>query len=300
MDNDRDNDNGNDNGLLQYLRTHYATSTVKSYSLSIAAYLLNCPGAQHAMYKDITAYIGTLRKRYSNAATLRGIVGAIKVYYSYLCHEGIREDNPAKAVRLKDKVNKSIQLQDLFTMEELEVMLERKEPYYRWGYRNKVMMGLLIYQGLWPQEASGLRIEDIDFTAATVYIRATRKSHARTLPLKAKQVLLLYEYIHTIRPQLIKFGTTTDRLLIGLQGRALPAWAISVHIKRCYGAMYPNRVVCTHTIRQSVIANLLKAGNDISVVQLFAGHICAASTQRYEQSGVDSLQSAIVKYHPLR
>jgi integrase/recombinase XerD len=91
-----------------------------------------------------------------------------------------------------------------------------------------------------------------------------------------------------------------DFLLIGMQGRPLAAWAISVHIKRCYRGMYADRMVCAHTIRQSVIANLLKAGNDISVVQLFAGHVCAGSTQRYEQTGVDSLQSAIGRYHPMR
>jgi integrase/recombinase XerD len=49
-----------------------------------------------------------------------------------------------------------------------------------------------------------------------------------------------------------------------------------------------------------VITNLLKAGHDISVVQLFAGHVCAASTQRYQQSGVDSLKAAVHRYHPMK
>lgn len=289
-----------ESGLQGYLQQYYAAGTVREYSRDIAAYLLHQSGAEQAMYKDITAYIGALRSRYSNASTIRGAVCAIKAYYSYLCHTGMRKDNPAKAIRLKDRRNSDVQLQDLFSAQELEAMLERREPYYRWGYRNKVLVGLLIYQGLWPQEAAGVRVEDIDLTAATVYIRATTKTSARTLPLKANQVLLFYAYIHSVRPALIKKGTTTDKLLIGLQGRPLPSWAISVHIKRCYGTMYPDRTVCPHTIRQSVITNLLKAGHDISVVQLFAGHVCAASTQRYQQSGVDSLKAAVHRYHPMK
>jgi integrase/recombinase XerD len=232
--------------------------------------------------------------------TLRGVVCAIKAYYAYLCHRGIREDNPAKLIRLKDKALKDIQLQDLFTTAELEAMLMRAEPYKKFIHRNRVLMSLLIYQGLRPQEVAGLRVGDIDLAAATVYIKATSQSSARTLELKASQVLLFYEYIHNIRPGLIKPETPTDRLLIGLQGRALPAWAVCVHLKRCYGNMYPGRTVCTHTIRQSVITNLLKAGHDISLVQLFAGHVCAASTQRYQQTNVDSLKAAIHKYHPLQ
>lgn len=286
--------------LTQYLQTYYAPATVKAYSRDIAAYLGNCPGAEQAMYQDVMAYIGALRIRYSNAATLRGIVCAVKAYYSYLCHAGLREDNPAKAIRLKDRTASDIQLQDLFTAAELEAMLVRAEPYKKFIYRNRVLMSLLIYQGLRPQEAAAVRIADIDLTAATVYIKGTSQSCARTLELKASQVLLFYEYIHNVRPGLIKGTTTTNILLIGLQGRALPAWAISVHIKRCYGTMYPGRTICTHTIRQSVITNLLKAGHDISVVQLFAGHVCAASTQRYQQSGVDTLKAAIQKYHPMQ
>lgn len=290
-----------DNGLMQYLQTYYAPGTVKEYSRDIAAYLLNYPGAQQAMYKDITVYIGALRKRYSNVATLRGVVCAIKAYYAYLCHEDLRKDNPAGAIRLKDKALKDIQLQDMFTSAELEAMLVRAEPYKKFIYRNRVLMSLLVYQGLWPQEAAGIGVADIDLAAATVYIKGTSQSCARTLELKASQVLLFYEYIHNIRLGLIKPETPTDRLLIGLQGRALPSWAISVHIKRCYGNMYPGRTaVCTQTIRQSVITNLLKAGHDISVVQLFAGHVCAASTQRYQQSSVDSLKAAIHKYHSLQ
>jgi integrase/recombinase XerD len=64
--------------------------------------------------------------------------------------------------------------------------------------------------------------------------------------------------------------------------------------------MYPGRTVSPGTIRQSVIANLLKAGHDISVVQLFAGHLLTGSTQRYQQSGVDTLQAAVEQYHPLQ
>jgi integrase/recombinase XerD len=297
---EQENKHSGQQSLEAYLAAFYAPSTVKEYGRDIENYLSNCPEAEGVMYRDIVAYIGKLRERYSNGATLGKMVSAIKAYYGYLCHEGIREDNPARGIRLMDRVSKDRQLQDLFTEVELEAMLDRKEPYKKNIYRNGVLMSLLIYQGLWPQEVAGLRVVDIDLKAATVRIGATPKSAGRTLELKASQVLLFYEYIHQVRPGMIKAGTDTDRLLIGLQGRALPPWAIGVHIKRCYGGMYPGRKVSTATIRQSVIANLLKAGNDVSVVQLFAGHLCAASTQRYEQGAVNSLAAAVQQYHPLQ
>jgi integrase/recombinase XerD len=52
-------------------------------------------------------------------------------------------------------------------------------------------------------------------------------------------------------------------------------------------------------IRQSVIAQLLKQNHDIRIVQVFAGHRKAASTEAYKQTGLEELKSAVNKYHPL-
>jgi integrase/recombinase XerD len=196
--------------IKQYLQQHYASGTVEEYTRAINSYLSNYPNAPAAKYNDVVQYIGVLRNRYNNTATLRKILSAIKAYYAYLCEEGIRKDNPAKMIRLRDKVNKDIQLQDLFTTQELEKLLERKEPYKNIGYKNKVMMGLLIYQALQPQEICSLTIEDINLTAGTIYIKSTTKTHARTLSLKPNQILLFYEYIHTTHPALCKNNMTTN------------------------------------------------------------------------------------------
>jgi len=62
--------------------------------------------------------------------------------------------------------------------------------------------------------------------------------------------------------------------------------------------MFPDRNLNPRTIRQSVITNLLKEGKDLRVVQVFAGHK-KSTTEKYRQSGLEELQAAIEKYHPL-
>jgi len=285
--------------IKEYLQQQYASGTVEEYTKAINSYLSNYPDAPAAKYNDVVQYVGALRTRYNNTSTLRKTVSAIKSYYAYLCEAGIRKDNPAKMIRLKDKVNKDIQLQDLFTTQELEKLLERKEPYKNIGYKNKVMMGLLIYQGLQPQEICRLTIEDINLTAGTIYIKATTTSNARALSLKPNQILLFYAYIHTVHPALCK-NNMINQLLIGLQGNPLNARDIAVHVRRCFKQLHPDKKLTPRTIRQSVIANLLKQGHDISVVQSFAGHKLPGATQRYKQNSVDTLKTAIQKYHPLQ
>ncbi len=72
------------------------------------------------------------------------------------------------------------------------------------------------------------------------------------------------------------------------------------HVLRSYQNVYPDRRVTAQAIRGSVIANLLAQGHDISVVQQFAGHKYPSSTERYRQSHVESLKTAIDQYHPMK
>lgn len=283
--------------IEQYLKNHYSPDTAKAYKREIEIYLSNYPTAEKANYKDITNYIGLLRNRYSKASTISRILSSIKVYYDYLCFCGIRNDNPTKAIKLRDKQSRDIQLQDLFTSEELENLFNRKERYVNLDYRNKVLISLLIYQALHPREMEAVRIQDIDLTTGSIYIKATAKTNSRTLQLKPNQILLFHQYITEIRPKLLK-QNSSDKLLIGERCKPMPGEDITKHIKRSFKQLYPNRTVNAQTIRQSVITNLLKQGHDLSLVQGFAGHKYPSTTEKYKQNEIETLKAAINKYHP--
>lgn len=283
--------------LENYLQQHYSAETTKAYKREIEIYLSNYPAAEKAIYKDLTNYIGALRKRYNKPATISRIVSSIKVYYDYLCSEGIRNDNPTKAIKLRDQRSRDIQLQDLFTSEELEDLLNRKERYTNLDYRNKVLISLFIYQALHPQEAEILQVADIDLKEGNVYIKATPKTNSRTLQLKPNQILLFHQYITDIRPKLLN-ANHSNVLLITIRGEPMSGEDITKHIKRSFKALFPNRKVNAQTIRQSVITNLLKRGHDISLVQAFAGHKYPGATERYKQNEIETLQAAVNKYHP--
>ena len=114
----------NDNNQLPlsintYLKNRYTPETAKSYEREIVNFLGNFPLANKAVYKDLVNYLGTLRNRYTNGKTICRLLASIKAYYEYLNHTGQRKDNPAKTIRLRDKQNRDIQLQDVFTTQEL-------------------------------------------------------------------------------------------------------------------------------------------------------------------------------------
>ena len=284
--------------LSDYLLEKYSPQTVKIYLLDIRRYIgyMGEDRAENATYRDIMEYTGYLRRIYQNPRTISRMLYGVKAWYFYLIGTGQREDHPCRQIKLKDARGGDVQLQDLFTSIEMEKLMQRKERFKDAKLRNKVIISLLIYQGLRLTEITRLRTGDIDLEAGTIYVRAMPRTMARTLKLKTNQVMLFYSYIHELRPKLLRTGT--DRLVLTLRGSAENGEGINYLIET-FKPMFPERNLNARTIRQSVITNMLKEVKDLRVVQVFAGHKKISTTEKYRQSGIEELQAAIEKYHPL-
>ncbi len=70
-------------------------------------------------------------------------------------------------------------------------------------------------------------------------------------------------------------------------------------LTKAFGKRYPRRKLNPTTIRQSVITNLLRAGNDLRIVQVFAANKKPSTTEKYKQTDVEELKIEVLKYHPL-
>lgn len=284
--------------LEDYLNESLRKGSLQSYLHNIGTYRKANSNADKYRYRDIMNYMELLRKEYQSG-TVKMKLASIKKYYDYLMETGKRKDNPARAIKLKDVKENPIQLQDLFTEKELQKLLEpRIERYPMLEKRNKVIMSLLVYQALRPGEMEQLKISDINLEKTTIQISATGLTNSRELPLEAGQILLFYEYIHNDRNQLKTFRNDEKALLLGKLGTPVKATDIDYLIST-YQKQSKKRLTTT-TIRQSVITNLLAKNNDLRIVQYFAGHKSPDTTEKYRQSGLNALKTAVDKLHPVK
>jgi len=285
--------------LQTYLGQKLSPKTVKLYRRDIDIYLhgISDGKAQKATWSDIMEYIEHLRTRYHNAHTITRIIYAIKAYYNWLIENGIREDHPCRGIKLMDAKGKPLQLQDLFKTEELEKLMDREERFNTVSLKNQVITSLLIYQGITTDETIRLKVRDIDLEKGNIKIRPTRKLNGRTLPLKPPQIMLFYKYLNEVRAKLVK-DATNKTFLINLRGSPITSEDVQYLIETMQNR-FPGRKLSPQTIRMSVIRNMLKAGGDLRVVQVFAGHKKISSTERYQPSASEALKTAVNKYHPL-
>jgi site-specific recombinase XerD len=284
--------------IEQYLQQRHTKGTAERYHRDILNYLntVTPEKAMIATYSDIMDYIGILRKKYSNAETIKVIIQSIKKYYYWLNHTRQRKTHPCINLKLREKTKRDIQLQDLFKPQELEQLMERKERYKDVKIKNQVIISLLIYQGLTRNDIVNLLIKNINVEEGTIYIKSDTKTNSRTLKLKTKQIMLLYKYINHVRPKLLT--QETDSLILTKAGTPEKGEGIS-YLLETANYLFPGRKLNTKTVRQSVIANLLKSGHDLRLVQVFAGHKYPSATENYRQTGIEELKAGIEKYHPL-
>ena len=173
----------------------------------------------------------------------------------------------------------------------------RENRYKHLETRNKVLIGLMIYQGLTSDELTRLTIANIDLDKGTVYIKGSKNLAQRELELKSPQTLMLYKYINEDRPHLLK--STTDKLLVGTRGVGISTDAIHSMVEQLK-SLFPDTRLSPQTIRQSVICNWLNKDKiAIEHVQQMAGHKYPSSTMKYQKKDADEQRKLINKFHPL-
>ncbi len=288
--------------LKNYLHKKYSSTSIRSYENMISRFkMVLGSGADRASYTDVLGYIGHLRKEGLHPKSLRNNLFAVKIYFNYLLEVGKRKDHPCKYLNLKDQINRQIQVESLYTKETLESLYENHQSKNEENQRrDQIIISLLIYQALTVLEISQLKKEDVNLEKGTIKIRENKKNRGRTLSLKPNQILLFHNYLKNDWKRYWRkrrSGKRFDYFILSENGVQIWKSGINRMINR---GKEKHEKLTPIKIRQSVIAHLLKEKNDIRIVQEFAGHRRTASTEAYQQTGLEELKQAIDKLHPLQ
>ena len=293
------------NDYKTYLeKEKYRQTTIESYVKESEVFIKwskrNQTTPESIDYKTFLKYIQYLQRKKNTKKTVKHKIGSLKIYFNYLLSEHYRADNPIENITIKGvkrvinyNTLEADELEDLYYSYETENI---KDPYHRLtAKRNKIIVGLLVYQGLNTTELIHLELEDLQLYKGKVYIKSGARSNSRTLELKPWQVIEFLEYIKEIREEIaIKKNLTSNRVFIPNNARL--GNTIQGIIKKLKKTNH--KVTNIHQIRASVITHWLKHYN-LREVQVLAGHRYISSTERYVQDDLESLHEIINNYHPI-
>ena len=276
----------------------YSRLTIESYYVDILKYISWCDRQKieitEASHNEIMGYIQVLKTKGLSQRSIDHEVRSIRHYYDWLIRKEIRSDNPAKQISIKG-IKKKV-LYEILSHSELESIYHSYNDGSLRGKRNKVIMGLMIYQGLHGGEINHLDIKDVHLREAKIYISGSRRSNERTLDIKAHQIMDFMEYVLQVRVQLLQLsGKQTDRLIVS-SGKSLTAKNTLTKVLKHIKGIQP-KITTLKQIRASVITHWLKQYN-LREVQYRAGHRYVSSTESYQINDMEGMKDAIALFHP--
>ncbi len=288
----------------EYLeQQNYSKTTIESYNNAKSRFIEWCKRnhttAELIDYKTILKYIKYLQRKNRSKRTVKHQIGITKNYFKYLLSENCRSDNPIENINIKGVkriINYNLleadELEDLYYSYETENI---KDKYHRLtAKRNKVITGLIVYQGLRTTDLGNLKMEHLQLSKGKIYVPSTRKSNAREMELKPWQIMEFINYQNEVRAVIQKRINNYTEQLFPINTRFS---TITYHINKRL-KKYNNKVKDLKQIRASVITNWLGQYN-LRKVQYLAGHRYISSTERYVQDDLENLHEIVNNFHPI-
>ncbi|WP_299884242.1 phage integrase N-terminal SAM-like domain-containing protein [uncultured Lacinutrix sp.] len=292
----------------QYLREQdYAKTTINSYLIAKSRFIEWCDSkgyeAETIDYKSCLEYAKKLQRtrngKMPSKSTVRHQIGALKIYFNYLVDENYRGDNPMESMNIrgvKRTLNHNLlefeELEDLFYSYPTRNIELPSSPHV--AMRDKVITGMMVYQGLNATALKTLKVEHINLERGKIYVPSTRKTNSRELEIKSPQILSLAEYINVSREAIQNsIGCHSEAFIPQNSDRFAVTYWLFKKLRRIN-----HNVKDTKQIRASVITYWLQYHN-IREVQYMAGHRYISSTERYVQDDLESLQEVIDTLHPI-
>lgn len=248
--------------------------------------------AETFTYNDLLAYMQHCAEQGITKRTVHGILNMIRQYCTYLIAETQRTDNPAVGVFIKGLVRK-LPI-NILPMETLEQLYQQYSIQLKVDTGKKIMLGLLIYQGLTVAELIRLQQQHIKLNEGKVLIKGTRKTNERWLNLHATQVTQLQAYLQANK---FKEGTLLSEQKKGCNSPQNITNQVQWMFRQLK-QLNPN-LINAQQIRSSVLTHWLKK-DSLREVQYRAGHKYVSSTARYQVGNLEDLQQAIGRHHPLK
>lgn len=283
----------------QYLESrNYSVKTIESYNKSIQTFLNWLQDEQikitEATYNDLLAFIKKRADEGISKTYQQRYVTIIRLYFNYLIRIKKVKDNITANINIKGIVRRLPH--DLLSAEELEEVYQRYNDNGIIGKRNKLILSLMVYQGLSTEDLNKLEEAHLNLKESKINVPARRRSNGRTMNLTQEQVERFIDYLQKTRHLILELTGKETHLLFsswGSSNRFSNMQAVMLrNIKR-----YMPQVISADQIRKSVVAEWVKKYN-LREAQYLAGHRYVSSTEIYQETNVDDLKKSVYSHHP--
>lgn len=250
--------------------------------------------ATEITYPDLLNFVKHCKERGLKPDYIMKLLGVVRHYFNFLKYTKQIKTNPANGLYIRGKQRRIPH--DLLTALQMEEMYNSFKQKGIAGKRNKIMLGLMIYQGLNTQELELLEPEHLKLREGKITVPGTARSNRRTLKLEAHQMIDLQEYVSKTRLLIIEITEKETEKLFTSIGESNNLHNSIDKLVRKLRKDYKN-FINARQVRQSRLSIWVKQ-YDLRQAQYMSGHKYVSSTERYQSTNLEDLQKELEKHHP--
>lgn len=296
------------NSFFTYLqKAGYSESSIKTNEIAVDKFLSWCHqnnyDVEQMAYEKCTDYFSLLltkKTKYDKPlreTTIKSYTGSIKLYFNYLVSEDIYTVSPIE--RYDYSTDRDFE-HDVLNAKELELLyvcfptLDIKPPNCKSvAIRNKVVTGLIVFQGLDTKILKHLKVEDINLSKGKIRVPGTKKSEPKTYTLEPQQIDVLKQYLFEHRIVLQNKINNHSEALFPLNSDRYSI--ITSQVTKVLKTIN-YKVINVKQIRASVIA-LWVQNDDLRFAQKKARHRFITSTESYKKYDSKANREAADVFH---
>lgn len=218
---------------------------------------------------------------------------AIRVFFAYLCSEGVLSEDPTAHL---DSPGLWRTLPDSLTLDEVACLLDVPEGGTRDGLRDRAILELFYASGLRVSELAVLPLDDLHVDEGFVRVLGKGRK-VRVVPVGSKAVEVLRRYLAEGRP-LYSPPAEERAVFVSRSGRALTRQALWQMVTQRARQAGIRKHLTPHTLRHSFATHLLANQAPLRVIQEMLGHADIGTTQIYTHVDQERLLAAHRQFHP--
>jgi len=281
-------------GFLALLGASRAPRTVEAYRRDLAALseYLDKPIAG-ASLEELERYTASLRADGLAATTIARRTAASRSFFRHQQLLGLRDDNPAAAVKLPRRTKP---LPKTLSPGEAERLIDAAKGTQPRNLRDQALVELMYGAGLRVSEAVGLDKGGVDLDDR--FVRVTGKGgKERVVPIGRHAADAVRRYLSRGRPYLDR--RHRPELFLNAKGGPLTRAGAFLILRRLAetAGLDPTRVH-PHILRHSFATHLLEGGADLRSVQEMLGHADLSTTELYTHVSDTRRRELYFRAHP--
>lgn len=217
----------------------------------------------------------------------------LRDFFNFLKSEKYTDENPFHAVKL---VKEPVDAVEALTMDEVKRLVRVPNTKRFAGFRDYVLIVLLLDTGLRISEALALTADDIDFKTQNITVKAENAKNGkfRFVPFSHKTGKLLKELCAEVKEM------DSVYLFCTVYGNPLEREVFRKRLKRYAEEAGITRKVTPHVLRHTFSTQYLLNGGEVISLQKILGHSSLSMVRRYVNITDTDMSKTHAKFSPIQ